>query len=217
MTPFSALVDASTSALLSLSTQPNIISFLARSQPLEAEEWHGVNWPNYRSNFILANEAHKAYPNWTWHETARLFSPTAKELLTDELKRRAALAVRKCSALQEIIYELSVARYPLWRGLIMQETIYQTKKTQAQRFKDLGYPEIDILLYPYVLQYADFAGLTLRAAADEILFKAKLDDDGLLKSELLRLKYFNLVRDAEDGLDTILKDFRWDMYRRSAF
>jgi hypothetical protein len=212
MTPFSALVDASTSALLCLSAQPNIISFLARSPPLQAEEWHSVNLPNYQQNFTIANDA-AAYPRWAWDRKTRLFSPM--ERVSDDLKRRSELAIKKCAALGEMIYELSVARYPIWRGIIMQETIYQAKKTQAQRYKDLGYPE-NMLQFPYVLQYADFAALTTQAAADEILFKAKLDDDCLLKSELIRLRYFNLVSEAEETseLDTILRDFRVDMYRR---
>jgi hypothetical protein len=175
---------------------------------------NGVNWPNYRRQFPLINKNPRIYPEWTWDWETRLFSPTPKELLTAELRQRSALAVKKCRALWEISYELSVARYPVWSGLLMQETVYIAKKTQAQRYKDLGCPETDAVSYPYVLQYADFSGLTMRAAADEILFKARLDEDLLSKSEFLRLKYFNLVKDAmtTSEIDPILKRFRTETY-----
>jgi hypothetical protein len=60
--PYSALIDASTLALLALSQYPYIISFLAKSQ-LEAEQAHGVNWPNYRTNFTLVEGPTTAYPS----------------------------------------------------------------------------------------------------------------------------------------------------------
>jgi hypothetical protein len=143
--------------------------------------------------------------------------PIAEGLLTEELQQRSEMAVRKCSALFEIVYEISVARYPIWRGLILQEQVYVSKKLQARRFKDMGYPELDLLLYPYVLQYADFSGLTPREAADEILFKARLDDDFLLKTEGLRLKYFKLVADAAEAetLASIRGEFRQEIYRNA--
>jgi hypothetical protein len=212
--PYSALIDASTFALLALSQYPYIVSFLAKSRPLEAEQVHGVNWPNYRTNFTLADEHPRAYPSWSWDMDRRRFEPTAN--VTDELRARSILAVVKCRTLAEMTYELSVARYPIWRGLLLQEQVYAAKKQQAQAYRDAGYPD-DVLAYPYVLQYAEFSGLPLRAAADEILFKAQLDDDALLKTEALRLRYFKLVADAAkaEELVALLRGFREDIYHNA--
>lgn len=217
--PVSALVDASTSALLALSSYPYVVSYLAKSPALEAEEFHGVNWPHYRKNFHLKDENSRIYPNWTWSLETRRFSPTPAELITTELLQRSTLAVKKCSALWEMVYELSVSRYAMWRGPILQETVYLTKRQQAQAYRDDGYPEGDILRYPYVLQYADFAGLTAQSAADEILFKARLDDELLARTEFLRLKYFNLIRDVGkvDEIAGILRTFRRETYRDPQF
>jgi hypothetical protein len=191
---------------------------LAKSPPLEAEEAHGVNWPNYRKNFPLEKVDSQTYPHWIWDGTARLFSPTPPELVIPELRQRSALAVKKCRALWEVIYELSALRYPVWRGLILQETVYAAKKAQAEKYKDAGYPK-DALPYPYVLHYAEVSGLALRDAADEILFKARLDDETLARSELLRLKYFNLIKAAmaTDELKSILDQFRSEAYGKSWF
>lgn len=212
--PYSALIDASTSALLALSTHAYVVSFLAKSQPLEAEQAHGVNWPNYYKSFPLEKADYRTYPNWTWDQNTRLFSPTAENLVTSDLRQRSDLAVRKSAVLREIIYELSVTRYTVWKGPLMQEAIYLTKKMEAEKFRDAGYPEDKILSYPYVLQYADFAGFTMREAADEILFKARLDDEFLAKTELLRLRYFNSIRNAatSDDITRVLTEFRREIY-----
>lgn len=215
MPAYSALFDGSTTALLALSIYPNIISFLAKSSSLEAEQAHAVNWPNYRQNFTLVEQDPKTFPTWAWDIETRRFSLTPKHLVTAELRRRSDLAMKKAGALAEVSYELSVARYPVYRGVLLQEVVYAAKKEQAQRYNDLGHQEADLLQYPYVMQYAEFAGLTPQAAADEILFKAKLDDDVLLTTELMRLKYFNAIEAAPmERLDLILKQFRLEIYKR---
>lgn len=214
MIPFSALFDAQTTALIALSQYPYIISFLAKSRTLEAEQAHAVNLPNYRANFTLVNQSYQVFPSWSWDMETRRFSPTPMHLITPELKQRSEMAMRKVVALAEIAYELSVARYPVWRGVLMQEMVYAAKRAQAQHYKD--HPGVDVMHYPYVMQYADFAGLTPHEAANEILFKARLDDDLLLNTEMTRLKYFGLVEvaSAAKELDSILKQFRRDIYKR---
>ena len=215
MTPYSALVDAATSALLVLSSYPYVVSYLAKSPSLEAEEFHGVNWPHYREKFPIKEGGYLSYPGWTWDAHTRRFSPTPEELITPELKQRSLLAVKKCSALWEMVYELSVSRYAMWRGPILQETVYLTKRQQALAYRE----EHDILRYPYVLQYAELAGLTPRAAADEILFKGRLDDELLARTEFLRLKYFNQLRDAAtvEEIEPILRTFRRETYGKPLF
>jgi hypothetical protein len=212
--PVAALVDAETWALLALSDYPYVCSVLAKSPLHRAEDVYGVNWPNYRDNFAIAKE--KVYPVWRWNPQTRVFEPTPELMVTPELKQRSVLAVKKTRALWEVVYELSAGRYTGWRGLVLQETVYFGKRLQAQKFKDDGYPDDDVARYPYVLQWAEFAEVTPRVAADEILFKAQLDDDLLSKTEYLRLKYFKLLNEAVtvEELEPILTEFRWETYKR---
>ena len=207
---YSALVDASTAALLALSTNVPIICFLAKATP-EAEHIAFVNYPNYMQRFELAASP-KTFPEWSWNRRHRRFLPMPNP--TDDLRQRSLLALKKAQALFEITLSLNMLRYPVANGLGMQETVYITKKMQAQRYKDAGCPK-EPLAYPYVLQYSEHSGLTMRAAADEILFKAQLDDEVLLKTEGFRLKYFNLLKDIIDvaQLDPLIHDFRRELFR----
>jgi hypothetical protein len=214
---YSALIDEGSAALLSLTDQPFVVTLLAKSPTLEARVAHGVNWPNYGLNFSL--EDMRPYCGWAWDWEKRRFSPTPRRAVTPELRQRSDLAIRKCEALREIVFELTVARYPVWRGVLMQEHVYAKKREQAQAFKLAGCPEDQALFYPYVLQYADLVGMPLAEAAEEILFKAQLDDEYLAKTELLRLKYFNLMKDATkvEEIEPIMKSFRRDTYAKSMF
>jgi hypothetical protein len=212
-TPWSALLDSATNALLALSQYPYVIAILAKAPALEAEEAHGVNWPHYRQKFALAEAPSHTYPTWAWVWRKREFAPTELGLITPVLRQRSLAAVKKCQAIWEVAYELSVVRYQLNRGVLLQETVYLTKRMEAARFKDAGYPEDELPAFPHVLYYTEWSGLSPRAAADEILFKAKLDDGILAKTELLRLKYFDLVKRAEvDELPGILFNFREETY-----
>src|SRR5215467_15639623 len=179
MIPYSALLDASTSAVLALSPRVNIISFLAKNMPETEQEYH-VEYPNYVQKFELATVHPKVYPEWTWNGQTRQFLPLAKDFITKELRQRSSLAMLKGVALSEVTTWINSARNPVASGLSMQETVYLKKQMQAQSFKDAGYPERHLLQYPYLLQYVEYSGLTPRAATDEILFKAKLADDLLL-------------------------------------
>ena len=112
---------------------------------------------------------------------------------------------------------VSRGRYPVSTGVLFQETVYLTKKAQASAFKEAGYPEDDILEYPYIIQYADFANIPLKQAADDILFKARLDDELLAKTELIRLKYFNAIRSARtvEEVAPIYEAFTRESYRNA--
>jgi len=212
--PYSALLDASTSALLFLSTRIPVIVFLAKVMS-EGDHEYCVNYPNYLEDFPHAKLPPVAWPMWTWNGPKRVFEATPPELNTERLRLYAALAAKKAQALVEVTRTLTMARYPVWDGMPMQEVIYVTKKMQAQRFKDRGYPEGMELEFSYVVQYADFAGLSMKAAADEILLKASFTDALLLKSELFRLKYCGLIRDANtvEQLDSLIMDFRRDFHK----
>jgi hypothetical protein len=99
------------------------------------------------------------------------------------------------------VHFLNVARSSVDCGVSMQESVYTTKRAQAQSFRASGYDESQPADFPYVLQYADYARISMKEAADRILLKAKLDEHTLAKTELLRLKYFDRVRAAKAPQD----------------
>lgn len=97
--------------------------------------------------------------------------------------------------------------------LAFQELIYLSKKVEALRFKDQGYKEEDILDYPYILQYAELANISYKQAADEIIFKSKLSDATLAKTEQMRLKHYRILKEAKtvEDLEEALKNFKIDL------
>ncbi len=210
---YSAIIDSATRVLLITSSRIPIISFLTEITP-DVARINSASYPNYIGKFPLAKVDPYRYPEWTWDGELRIFSPTPPEVLSDLLRWQSALMVKKGRLLSDIIQGITFIRYPSWSGIMLQEHVYITKKMQAQRFRDQNYAQMNILNFPYVLQYSDHSGLSPRAAADEILFKAQLDDDMLAKSELLRLKYFSLVKDADmDTVDVVAHNFWQEMYR----
>lgn len=197
---YSALIDSSTGIALALSIDVSSIVFLNETT-LDTFHAVDVNFPHYADNFPLASIKPASLPGWTWSSESRKFTPTHPEALTDHMRAKSLLASQKGELVRFVIDNLNVARYSVRTGLEFQETVYITKKMQAYAFRDTGYPEEKVFEYPYVVQYADFAGLSLKAAADDILFKAKLDDELLAKTELLRLKYFNAIKNAKTPND----------------
>src|SRR5215471_21275788 len=212
---YSALIHESSSAVLTITDQPFIVTLLAKS-PEAMPAW-AVNWPHYGINFSLADM--RPYHRWAWDREKRRFNPTPEPAMTSELKLRSELAIKKADGLREIIYELSIARYPIWRGVLMQEYVYAKKREQAQAFITAGCPDDQAMFYPYVLQYADLIGMPLQTAAEEILFKASLDDEYLAKTELLRLRYFNEIKKATkvEEIEPIVENFRRDTSKKSIF
>ncbi len=212
---YSALIDTSTAVLLCVRKEAPITAFLAKAIT-EAEQIFNVNFPYYMERFPLATANPYTYPGLMWDMNIRKFLPTPEKVLTDELRYRSALAVKKANVLHEFIQTIIFGRHNVWSGLPMQESIYMAKRLQAQRYKDKRCPKDDFN-YPYIRQFAELSGLTMRAAADEILFKAQLDDYVLAKSELIRMKYFRLLKDAKDidGVEQVIARFRKGMYTNS--
>lgn len=208
-----SLVDAETNAVLALSSYPATIVFLNGSM-IDTKTAVSVQYPNYATSFFLLREKPEKLPEWSWNQKDRVFVPTSPLALTESLRTKAYLARTKQEAITRIMRQITQARFKVTTGIEFQETVYLTKKQQAQAFKDAGYDESSILQYPYVLQYADFAGMSLKEAADEILFKANLDDEYLASTELLRLKYFSKIRDvtSAEELRPILEEFHRDCY-----
>lgn len=210
---YSALLDSSTYVLLALSKHISAVQFLQEATPGSVHT-PVVQYPNYRQSFPLAKAHGDTYPEWAWDWKTRLFSETKPELVTTEMRFRSHLAIAKLTSITRILSNINIIRYPVRTGIDFQETVYLVKRMQAQAFKDAGFDEDFIHEYPYVLQYADFAEIPLKQAAEEILFKAKLDDEILAQSELLRLRYFNKVKNAStpEELPPITAAFVKDCY-----
>lgn len=182
-----------------------------------------AQYPNYM-NDAFCHSLHKTAQvnpennlRVTWNRKARAFVHTRPHMITEELKSRARLANSKLDVITKIMISLSRARSPVATGVDFQETVYLTKKAQAKAFKDSGYDEERLLEFPYVLQYMDFAKVSSVAAADEILFKAALDDQLLANTELTRLRYFKKIKEASSAerIAEIYIEFLRDMYRNA--
>jgi hypothetical protein len=172
---------------------------------------HGMSFP--RSRFSNTNPLDNC-TQWSFNSKKREVVKTAQAVLSDAVKATSELLMAKREAISFIIVHLNVARYPLQTGVALQETAYALKRAQAQRFKDSGYDEEIAIEVPFVIQYADFSGCTMREATDDILFKAKLSEEFLAKTELLRLTYFKKVREvrSKSELPSIIEDFMLDCY-----
>lgn len=225
MPPYSALLDSETKILLAVSTSISGIVFVNECMS-DTHHVAAVNYPNYvvsnifrRGVFFIVSASPGKYPQWTWEPVGRKFTRTPSNLLTETIRTKSHLAVNKLDIIIRMVRSINTARNDMKTGLDLQETVYLTKKIQAQRFKDSVYDDNVIMEYPYVLQYADYARISLKEAADDILFKASLNDQHLANTELLRLRYFNKIREASEPeeVSDIYEEFIRDLYVNPRF
>ncbi len=211
----SALIDAATRLVLAVSDSPTEISFLNEAF---MDTYHVLNitTPNYpyKLPFDL-DEA--SYTHWMWNMKDRLFVPTRPDMISPAIRAQSELAVQKMRAVRQIIRSLTHARSRMAPELYAQESIYMTKKMQATEFRASGYDERRLLEFPHVLHYADAAAITPREAADDIIIKAKLRDDQLAKTELMRLTYFSALKKATNTSEIrpLLERFRRETFTNS--
>lgn len=216
-TRYNALLDCPSGAILTLSPIVGDLVILGKSMP-DTRISEYINFPNYISfwsniffeNLFKIND----YPQWSWDNEKRKLIKTKRHVLTKKLLTKSLLAESKRKYISNIILYLNIARRDLFSGIDFQDFVYSTKKEQAQTFKDSGYNEDLIMQCPYVMQYADFANISLKQAAEDIIIKAKFDDDILYKTELLRLKYFDKIKKATtpEQLPSIFEEFIRDCF-----
>jgi hypothetical protein len=192
-----ALIDSSTNVLLSISRNIAAIVFSLECI-VDTNLVPAIQYPNYLHSEFLTSLKPRDYPKWTWKRETRTFVETRPDLATRDMQARSVLATEKIRTIARVMTVLNIVRHKVRTGVDFQETVYLTKRLHAQQFKDSGYDEKEILKFPYVLQYADYADISFRQAADDILLKAKMDDEFLAKTELLRLRYFKEVKLAGD-------------------
>lgn len=206
-----ALVDSQSFVVLTLGRSMAAMVFLSECIP-DAHWISAVQHPNYSDSlrlFFIESIKPEEYTKWTWDYTNRLFLKTNKELVDKELPAKSRLAEGKRIFFQTVMNNINLARLSVITGADFQETVYLTKKMQAQAFKESGYDENLIMEFPYVVQYADLVHISMKQAAEDILLKAKFDDELLAKTELLRLKYINKLKEVDDPnqLPSLLEDF----------
>lgn len=152
------------------------------------------------------------YPEWSLRPYNYALSKSRPGQMTEELLARSQLAMARVKAIHRIMFEINRIRAKVDPGMTLQETIYMTKKLQAAEFARSGYDESLLIKLPYVLQYADLYDIPAREAADTILFRSSLDDALLSKSEMLRMKYFDLVKQTTrlEEFPELLRRFYYD-------
>lgn len=209
---YNALIESSTRALLAISCEPAAIAFVNETMP-DTYHIYNVTKPNYRSSLPFSLDE-PCLSQWSWDTGGRTFSPTRPDVNTRALQTQSRLAMRKMRAYLSICERLTVARSVRTQSIALQETVYEEKKRQAHAFQTQGYTDDDILSFPYVRDYADFANISFREAADDIILKSKLDDDFLAKTELLRLTYMRALKEAatESHIRPIMKAFRREAF-----
>lgn len=192
----SALLDTATYSVLALS--PRIAGVVLLHECM-SDTTHAalVHYPNYTQSCFLNEVPSEQQPEWCWNRRTRYFERSKPHLVTDGLRIRARLATAKLEVFAKIVDGINVARYQVRTGCDFQEIVYLQKSMQARRLKDSGCDPAVALQCPLVLQYVDYTGDSLQQAIDDILFKAKMDDEVLAKTELLRLRFFNRIKAAK--------------------
>lgn len=211
------LVDAS-GVVLACSGSLTVINYL-RECASDSSIVFSANTPNYQGWFSHRFFQHSVASNercwqWSWNRKQRRLEPTPEQKRTAQVVKMSRLMGHKENLISRIMTQLDNIPRRALAGLQFQSIIYFAKKLQAQAFRDSGYDEQKALASPYVLQYANHAGISPRQAADDILLKAKFTDDILMKTEMLRLKYFGKVRKAATvgELDAIHQEFVRDFF-----
>lgn len=195
MRPQNILIDSLSCAVLTCSHLTHVTALLHRITP--NTYWvSDVHFPHYTKEFPLANIEPARYPEWTWVYKDRTFIPTPAAALTPSIQKRATLAEAKKHALTTLILTLSNIRIESSTGVAHQDGIYAEKAREAREIERGA--AFDPLAHPYVAQHAEIARLEPDMAAHDILFAEKLARETLLRTEGLRLKYFHMVRDADE-------------------
>lgn len=203
-----SVIDSSNDTLIAISSYPPPVVLLAESM-LDTIYVHSMP---AASVAVVRTVPPRNYPEWSWNYAKREFQRTNPAIITDDLRERAVFAARKAEILSQALYAINRQRDKIYMGLMIQETIYAEKEKQARMLKEARFDAGHAGMAPYVVQYADSAGLSLEQAAEEILFQAQLDRELLEKSERVRLLLFRKLKRAttEAELDEIMRTFYRD-------
>ncbi len=206
---YSAVVDTSNYTLLAIGTYTPALLFLNEST-MDTEYVPSATLAD--DVLLVIKPGPRAYPELSWDSSKRTFKKTNPAIVTEDMRERAVFASRKAQAIAQVIRMINRFRSRISTGFLFQEVIYAEKERQARGLKDAGFAEKSGAEAPYVVQYADFCGIPLRQAAEEILLQAQLDHEHLAKTEKIRLALFKKIRLAKtkEELDEIINTYRDD-------
>ena len=190
-----------TNALLAVGTLSPIITALTEMIP-------DISYV-YEVQSLLPQHAESASVTLMWEPSSRMFVPMHPHVITEDLFVKAALTRAKLDALNKMTLAINMERGKLATPVTYGQFVYRAKQEQAKAFRERNYDAARLQEYTYVAQYASFANISPRQAADDILFKAQLDDEVLLRTELTRLTFFDRLRRANDlqAVGVVMKDF----------
>ncbi len=214
--PYGIIIDTNTNIVVAVHRSPAVLVFLAECFP-DTSYVPYANVPHYTDYFFLVDIPPRELVSWRRDKKSRRFEKVAPELVTEQMRADAVLAAKKGEIARRIMTHLSMNRHRARTGVEFQETVYLLKRIEAEKCKESGYDEARAVEFPFVLQYADFADIPLKEAADEIIFKAKLDEQLLAKTEFLRLKHFSALKKAQtaEEADAVIAALIKDLYRNT--
>lgn len=212
MQTYTGLIDIDTNAIMTIQPTMAPIVWLKENAP-NVDMMPRMQFPN-NSEIIQTIQKAGNFYNYTWNRKNRTITSTEASLITPALIAKSELLHTKAKIVWSMINVINATRHNSRTGLHFQETVYITKRSQAEEFKASGYDERYITNYPYVIYYADLVDITYQEAADDILLKAKLSDQVLAKTEQLRMKYFRLLKQVQ--VPTQLEPL-FDQFKLEAF
>jgi hypothetical protein len=107
------------------------------------------------------------------------------------------LIIEKAAIIDYLNFRINVHRRSVLNGLFLQETIYNFKQQEAEKILNSN-ENIDEINYPFLREYADSKNIDLLTAAKEVLIQTKLYKTRLNNTEVMRLKYKNLLKNCKD-------------------
>ncbi len=205
--PDAAIIDTSNDTLVALGSHVSAMILLSE---MMLDTVHLADLPPTPELEQIAKVPPSQYPEWTYIHSRRSFSRTHPELISQELRDRSVLAAGKRDAIIIGLRHVNGARVRMSKSLLFQETIFAAKEQQARRLKEAQYDPALVSEVPYVSQYAEIKGVSLKEAADEILLRAQFFHEFLLKTERARLVLFQKIRNAStvEEVTSILNNYK---------
>ena len=188
-----AVVDAGDRTLVALEEQIATTVFL-RDSFMDTVYFVGISVPELVE---IKASGPRAYPEWSWDPRNKVFTKTNPVIITEQMRERAVLAAKKGEIHSRATWLVNRSRDKLNSGLLLQPRIYGRKQRQARLLKSAGFDPARVnSSISYVVHWAEESGMTLREAAEDILFQAQLYDEHLEKTEKVRLSLFRKIRRA---------------------
>lgn len=122
------------------------------------------------------------------HERGTIvYNPDSFNSLTSIEQSRLHTLHTKYTILLFINTNVTMMRNTYEKNITLQEAVYESKFQQAKKFRELNYNTSSPNEFPLVKQYSEIEAMSMKQAADIIIFKREERDRVLEKSEFVRL------------------------------